>query len=162
MAISEYLRRMRTKVGHDSILMPGVTAVVFNQAGQVLLHQSTDNSHWYVIGGAMDPNEEPAETVIREVLEETGITVTVDQILSVTTQRNICYPNGDVVDYVAINFLCHATDNRAPHPNDDESLAVAYFSVDSLPPLTMSDQERIARALQRDPRAHFLTASAAN
>ncbi len=162
MAISEYLRQMRAKIGHAPILMPGVTAVVLNAAGQVLLHKSVDDGNWYLIGGGMDPNEEPAETVIREVAEETGIAVVVDQIVSVTTDRNIRYPNGDVVDYVAINFLCHAVDERAPHPNDDESLAVAYFDRDALPPLTSSDQERLAGALRRDPRAYFRTGTPSN
>ena len=46
-----------------------------NERGDVLLHQSADDGNWYLIGGGMDPGEQPADAVVREVLEETGLEV---------------------------------------------------------------------------------------
>jgi hypothetical protein len=37
MPISPYIRTLRKDVGHGLLLLPGVTAVVFDDAGRVLL-----------------------------------------------------------------------------------------------------------------------------
>jgi 8-oxo-dGTP diphosphatase len=73
--ISEYLRKLRAKVGHDLLMMPGVTAVIRNEAGEVLLHRGSDNGKGSIIGGALEPGEHPAEAIVREVAEETGLKV---------------------------------------------------------------------------------------
>ena len=57
------------------VMMPGVTAIVINDRDEILLHRSTDTGEWALIGGAMDPGEEPANAVVREVQEETGLLV---------------------------------------------------------------------------------------
>ncbi|WP_421083151.1 NUDIX hydrolase [Rothia nasimurium] len=40
---------------------------------------------WTLPGGGMDPGEQPAETAVREVLEETGYTIELDGLLGVHT-----------------------------------------------------------------------------
>lgn len=49
------------------------SAIVFNQAGQVLLVHHNKIGLWLYPGGHVDPNEDPAEAALREVAEETGI-----------------------------------------------------------------------------------------
>ncbi|KAL1131954.1 hypothetical protein AAG570_011565 [Ranatra chinensis] len=53
-----------------------VMAVVFNEAGEVLLMQEAKRScagQWYLPAGRMEPGENITEAVKREVLEETGL-----------------------------------------------------------------------------------------
>lgn len=51
------------------------SAVVFNQPGQVLLIYHNKLGMWLYPGGHVDPDEDPAQTAVREVQEETGVAV---------------------------------------------------------------------------------------
>jgi 8-oxo-dGTP pyrophosphatase MutT (NUDIX family) len=154
MPISDYLRRIRRLVGHDLLLLPSVTAVVFNEQNQVLLQHNADAHRWCLIGGAMDPGEQPAECAIREVKEEAGIDVTVRRLIGVHTRPLVSYPNGDKVLYVSTSFLCAAAAGE-PRICDDESLDMRYFAVSEMPRLIDIDQQLIAIAISNDPAAHF-------
>ncbi|MEO9945120.1 dihydroneopterin triphosphate diphosphatase [Paraglaciecola sp.] len=50
--------------------------VVYNQAGQVLVMQRNDDpAFWQSVTGTLELGEEPFDTSMREVLEETGIDI---------------------------------------------------------------------------------------
>jgi 8-oxo-dGTP diphosphatase len=53
------------------------SAVVLDDAGQVLLVHHNKIGQWLYPGGHVDPDEDPAEAALREVREETGIEATV-------------------------------------------------------------------------------------
>jgi 8-oxo-dGTP pyrophosphatase MutT (NUDIX family) len=145
MPISPYVLDLRERVGHGLLLLPGVTAVVFDDAGRVLLNERSDNGQWALIAGVMDPGEQPAETIVREVYEETAVRVVPERITSVLTQP-VTYPNGDRCEYVDITFRCRAVGGEA-RVNDDESLAVGWFALDDLPPIGDLVRHRIECAL---------------
>ena len=147
MPISPYLKGLRDEVGTRLLFLPGVTAVVFDDAGRVLLAERSDNGHWALIAGVMDPGEQPAETAVRECLEETGVHVVAERVISVLTQPPSTYPNGDECEYVDIAFRCRAVGGEA-RVNDDESLAVGWFALDDLPPLSDLARRRIEWARQ--------------
>ncbi|MEV8509364.1 NUDIX domain-containing protein [Actinoplanes sp. NPDC051475] len=67
MPISPYLKSLRDVVGPRLLLLPGVTAVVFDDDGRILLGQRSDDGSWSLIAGVMDPGEQPAETVVRHL-----------------------------------------------------------------------------------------------
>ncbi len=54
-------------------LVPAVTVVVTDDAGDVLLIRRSDNGNWAVPGGAIDLGESMTQAADRETLEETGI-----------------------------------------------------------------------------------------
>jgi hypothetical protein len=57
------------------------------------------------------------------------------------------YPNGDRVHFVSTTFECRAV-GGALRPDGEESLEVAYFAPDALPPGLVCDHaQRIADAL---------------
>ncbi len=155
MPISDYLRNLRTRIGHDLVLMPGVVAVVVNPAGEILVERTKDSGAWWLPGGAVDPGEAPADAVVREVWEETGVRVIPERVVATYREPLSRYPNGDQVLYVSVAFLCHPVGGEA-HVHDEESLEVGYFAPGALPPLTPHDCLRIERAQQNDPWAHFL------
>lgn len=142
MPMSPYFRALRESVGHGLLLLPGVTAVVFDDAGRILLGKCADNGQWALIAGMMDPGEQPAETIVREVYEETAVHVIPERITSVLTQPITTYPNGDQCEYVDITFRCRAIGGEA-RVNDDESLAVGWFALDDLPPIADLIRHRI-------------------
>jgi 8-oxo-dGTP pyrophosphatase MutT (NUDIX family) len=142
MPISPYIKDLRDVVGPRLLLLPGVTAVVFDDAGRILMGERADDGRWALIAGVMDPGEQPADTVIREVYEETAVRVIPERVTSILTQPPVTYPNGDVCEYVDITFRCRAVGGEA-RVNDDESVAVGWFAPDELPPVDMLTQHRI-------------------
>ncbi|MBO9308684.1 MAG: NUDIX domain-containing protein [Chloroflexi bacterium] len=156
MPISGYIRQLREKVGQAPILMLGVTGVVIDGAGEILLQLRSDNRQWALPGGALDPSEEPAEAVVREVWEETGVLVQPERVVAVHGGEDFFtrYPNGDQVYIVSITFACRPLRGE-PRVNDDESLEVRYFPPDQLPPISERTRLRIQLTLQNDLRCQF-------
>jgi 8-oxo-dGTP pyrophosphatase MutT (NUDIX family) len=154
MPISPYIKSLRDDLGPRLLFLPGVSAVVLDDAGRVLLGQRSDNGHWELIAGSMDPGEQPAETVVREVYEETAVHVVAERITSVFTQPPCTYPNGDRCEYVDITFRCRPVGGEA-RVNDDESLQVGWYPLDALPPVTELSRRRIETALTPGEAAWF-------
>jgi 8-oxo-dGTP pyrophosphatase MutT (NUDIX family) len=154
MPIPQYIRDLRTKIGHDLILMPGVCGLVFNDAGEILLNRRSDSGRWAVLGGIPEPGEEPAEAVVREVFEETGVRAQPLRITEVGTSPIVNYPNGDRAQYLVVTFYCRAIGGE-PRVNDDESLEVKYFPLDRLPEISPQHRLRIEHAAAHAPAAFF-------
>jgi 8-oxo-dGTP pyrophosphatase MutT (NUDIX family) len=51
------------------------SAIILDDADQVVLVEHSKMNLWLYPGGHLDPNEDPAQTVLREVREEVGIEV---------------------------------------------------------------------------------------
>lgn len=72
--------RLYAELGH---VTPSVSAgaAVFDDAGRVLLTKRADDGTWCLPGGYVDPGEDPAETAVREVREETGLEITTTELV---------------------------------------------------------------------------------
>lgn len=130
------------------MLLPGVIGVVFDGAGRILLNRRTDNGQWSLISGICEFDEQPAETLRREVCEETGVEVEVGLLLDAWMSPRINYPNGDRAQYLTVAYVCRAVGGEA-RVCDDESHEVRFFAPDALPPLHEEMSACIARALER-------------
>lgn len=62
-------------------------AVITNPQGQILLiERHNAGKHYFVLpGGHIDQNETPEQAVVREVREETGLSVTIQKLLRTET-----------------------------------------------------------------------------
>ncbi|MEV0187211.1 NUDIX domain-containing protein [Kitasatospora purpeofusca] len=87
-------------------VVPSVTAVVTDGAGRLLLIHKTDNNLWALPGGGHDIGESIADTVVREVREETGIDVEVDSVVGLYTDPGhvMEYDDGEVRQQFSICF----------------------------------------------------------
>src|SRR5258707_3154394 len=154
MPISEYLKEVRRMVGTHRLLMPGLSAIIVNDRGHVVLHRSADDGKWYVIGGAPDPGEPPALAAVREAYEETGLIVRPERLVGVYADPVVKYSNGDEVLYYAATFLCRPVGGELKIA-DDESLEVRYFRPDALPDLLPTHRQRLQHARSDHARAYF-------
>jgi 8-oxo-dGTP diphosphatase len=153
MGMSSYLRNLRQHVGHDLVLLPGVSAVVLNDAGELLLGRRSDTGTWSLLAGMVDPGEQPADAIVREVREEAGVEIAVERIAGVA-MHPVTYPNGDRCDYLNVWFRCRYVSGEA-RVNDDESLDMRWFAPGALPPLEAFARLRIEQALRDEPAAWF-------
>lgn len=108
MPISPYMRDLRQKVGNDLLVLPSVTAVIFDAARRVLLVRERGSAEWHLPGGTIDPGERPADAVVREAWEETGLRVRPARLIGVFGGADylVVYPNGDRSLYTTAAFEC--------------------------------------------------------
>ncbi|MGW6456203.1 NUDIX hydrolase [Streptomyces sp. NPDC055078] len=151
MATPDFIREIRATAGHQLLLLPGVSAVVFDDEGRVLLVRRADNGAWSIIGGIPEPGEEPATTAVREVYEETAVHCAAERVAVVQAMAQpVVYPNGDSCQYLDVTFRCRATGGVA-RVNDEESVEVGWFAMDAMPELGEFARFRIAQSLAEGP-----------
>jgi 8-oxo-dGTP pyrophosphatase MutT (NUDIX family) len=122
------------------VLLPSVTVLPWDAQGRLLLVREAETLLWQTVGGAVEPDESPAEAAIRETAEETGVVVELDGIRGVTggPQFRMTYPNGDRVGYVPTIFDARIIDGE-PRPGGDETIDVAWFTLDQLADVALSE-----------------------
>ncbi|WP_336852735.1 NUDIX domain-containing protein [Sinomonas albida] len=155
MPIPDFIVTLRDMIGVHPLWLPGVKAVVTDDGGRLLLVRRADNGRWTVPAGIVEPGEEPAETAVREVLEETGVHVTPTHVAGIGTTAPVVYPNGDHAQYLDVVMACTYVSGDA-RVNDDENLEVAWFDADSLPDLPPLHRRAIEWAGDPERRAHFV------
>ena len=114
-----------------------MSAVVRGSPGgrEILLMQRSDNAHWGLPGGYLEPGESVVQAVAREVREETGWSVDLGRLVGVYSD-----PARQVVEYPdqrrvqAVNLCFEAT---ALGPGElgtpGEVLGIGFYAWDALP-----------------------------
>lgn len=141
MPVPDFVLRMREKIGHDPLWLPGVTAVVL-RGTDVLLVRRSDNGAWAPVTGIVDPGEHPAIAATREVYEETGVRCAVETLAWVNVTDPVVHVNGDQAQYLDHTFRCRYLKGE-PYPADDESLEARWFPIAELPEMRGSLLDRI-------------------
>ena len=156
MPTPDFVLALRERLGHDLLWMAGATAVVRDDRGRVLLGRRADNGRWSLVSGILEPGEQPAAGLLREVEEETGVVARIEALTGVWTQPEVTYANGDRAQYLDLCFLARHVSGQA-RVNDDESTEVGWFAVDDLPEgLAENSRRKLATALAFDGRTRFL------
>ncbi len=118
----------------------GATGIVLDPDRQkILLIKRRDVPIWVPPGGGVERDEEPHQTVVREVFEESGYQVEVLRLVGKYT------PSGGTKSNFV--FECRIVGGESTLSN--ESQAVDFFSIDSLPTSMMPIHHRFIKdALQ--------------
>lgn len=151
-----YMRWLRSYVGHQRLLQLTASAFITDDDGRVLLGRRADVMLWAPPSGIVQLGETPTETIIREVLEETGLQVSVERLIGLYTGLEFewTYPNGDQAQIISAFFECHVTGGVLT-PDNNEFISLGYFAPESLPPL-MPRYVRVLRdALKGQESAFF-------
>ena len=137
--IAPHIRRLREKVGHDLLVLPSVAVIPRDDEGRVLLVRVSDTGQWAVIGGAIEPDESPEASALREAEEEAGVQLRLGALLAVLggPEYRITYPNGDDTSYVSTVFDARVI-GGSPTPDGDETLDVEWWAPSELPYAEMS------------------------
>ena len=127
---------LREKVGKELLLIPAAAAVVHDAGGHVLIQERPDGGY-SLPAGAIEPGEAPEQALVREVYEETGLTVRPVRLLGVFGGRDgyrVRYANGDMVEYTVCLFACEIISGQL-QCRDGESAALRFYAPESVPPL---------------------------
>ena len=147
MPTPDFILELRKKIGHDLLWLPGTTAVVLDADDRVLLGRRADNGVWTLITGILEPGEQPAVGMVREIFEETSVVAEVEHLAEVYAGAPMEFVNGDRAQFLTLNFRCRYVSGEAK-VNDDESSEVGWFPLDDLPPLPPYHQDRLQSALR--------------
>lgn len=92
------------------LLLPSVSAHVFDATGRLLLVRQREGGVWSTPGGLIEPDERPADAAVREAWEETGLVIRPERLLGAYggPECVVRYQNGDEVQYVIIAVGCTA------------------------------------------------------
>lgn len=131
--LSDYVRKLRQHVGHDLIWLPAVTAIITRDDGKFLAMRHVNLGRWVFPGGAVEFDETLHQALAREVREETGLDVSVGELLDtqVGPEHVIHYPNGDRVAYMTAFYHCRDTGAKEP-ARTEEAVDIGYFTLDEI------------------------------
>jgi ADP-ribose pyrophosphatase YjhB (NUDIX family) len=120
-------------------LWPVSVKGVVRTEDQVLLAYN-DRDEWELLGGRLEPGEDPEATVVREVVEESGLVVTAGSLLSVWVQP----VNPDATKSVLIvAFDCPVVTADEPVASDEHQ-QVRWWPLTDLPLASLPDGYRRA------------------
>ncbi|MFC4591161.1 NUDIX domain-containing protein [Sphaerisporangium corydalis] len=107
--MSDFLARLRKQIGNELLILPTVTASVFDDQGRMLMALHRDfGDLWAVPGGTVEPDESPAAAVVREAEEEMGVLIGVRGLIGAYGGPlfRTTYPNGDQICFVTTIYGC--------------------------------------------------------
>ncbi|MBD8501154.1 NUDIX domain-containing protein [Paenibacillus arenosi] len=138
MSMSPYYQNLRDKVGAGLLFMPSVAAVVRNEEGHILFIRKGNEQTWGLPAGAIEIGETPALAIVREVYEETGLTIVPNQIIGVFggEKYQYQYSNGHQVEYLVIVFGCSIIGGKL-EAKDGEAEELCFFSEDEIPDIVI-------------------------
>ncbi len=104
---------------------------VLSEDGQILLVRGIIGTEWSLPGGGIEKGESPAEAAVRELYEETGMRVGVDQAHALAVLKGKKSPVG----YTAHLFSVSVQRRMLPAKqfNTHEIIELGWFPLDELP-----------------------------
>lgn len=153
---AEYYVQLRPHLGHAPILLPGAAACIFDGQKRILLQERIDFRIWGLPGGTQALGESATQAMIRKVHEETGLHVEPVRVTGVYSDPAFGkkLPNGDQVQPVVACFEARIVGGEL-HTHSSETLDLAYFTADDLPPMLECCQAKARDALVGQQAAFF-------
>ncbi|WP_049617731.1 NUDIX hydrolase N-terminal domain-containing protein [Streptococcus sp. X13SY08] len=129
-------------------------AAIF-QENQILLVQENDGL-WALPGGWCDVDQSIMDNTIKEVEEEAGLTVTAERLIAVLDKHK-SQPSRSVHHVTKCFVLCQRVSGE--FVVNSETIASAYFTLDSLPELSLgkTTPEQIALCFEANQAEHWET-----
>ncbi len=140
--------------------LAGVGAVLHKGHKVLLIKRKypPNEGHWALPGGLVELGESVQDAVVREVKEETGISVRLEGLLDISTDIHLDATSKLRYHYVLIDYVARPVGSRVRL--NDESSAYGWFSSDEVKKLDMSRGTREALALYFARRPTYAKGSA--
>jgi len=138
--MSNYISRIRSKVGHEPIFFNVACALIIKD-GKVLLQKRSDAlDEWAIPGGGLEIGEDAETCLRREIFEEMGLEINIEKFQGVYISNNMhTFPNGDICHIISYIFICTVNSEKII-PDKKEILGAKYFNLSNLPLLFRPQQ----------------------
>lgn len=135
-------------------MVVATSAVVADDGGRILVQRRADSGNWALPGGGMEIDESLADSVIREVKEETGFDVVVTGLVGTYTDPRhiIAYSDGEVRRQFNICYTARIIGGELSI--SDESTEIQFVEPDKLDKLPIHPTQRLRLSHYLENRAH--------
>lgn len=137
-------------------ILPAVSAIIFNDQGDVLLQRRKDTGKWCIVSGHVEFGESIEQAMVREIEEELGVDSLVKRLIGVYSSpayTTYYYPER-TVQYVVTYFEVELLDKIKTGLANTETVAIDFFHPDDLPhDLDLVNPNWLTDALHARPEA---------
>ena len=153
--MQDYIHYIRSMVGHKKIILNFAGGVIIKD-GKILLQKRTDSLKWGLPGGAVELGESYQDAARREILEETGLNVSITDLQGIYSDPSYVaeYPNGDQAQTIVASFYCEVLSETELF-DKNETVECRYFPFSDLPPLHNQQHIDIVADVMTNKRYHF-------
>lgn len=149
--MSDYIQKMRTRLGQDKFIHPAARIIVENKNKEVLVVKRADNGQIGLPAGAFEENETIKECIVREVREETGIEIIDLDVIGISSNpdlESVEYPNGDKMQYFTIEFYSNHWKGELKDTSDEEVRVAQFMVVEMLEEVLPANEWSAFKSLQ--------------
>lgn len=146
--LDEKMKTVRTDYYYDldapqaNAIKPAAAVAILNDKKEILMLHRKDNKKWTMPGGTLELGESMAECALREVREESGLDVKIEDIIGTYTDPNIrvAYSDGEVRQEFTIVYYGIAEEYDVKL--DEESSNYVWVSLEEVLNLPLADSQR--------------------
>lgn len=123
-------------------IKPAAAVAILNNKNELLMLHRKDNKKWTMPGGTLELGESMTECALREVKEESGLSVVIKDIIGTYTDPNIrvAYSDGEVRQEFTIVYYGEVTGYEVEL--DEESTDFTWVSLEKVLGLPLADSQR--------------------
>ncbi|QAA22668.1 NUDIX hydrolase [Sporolactobacillus terrae] len=140
-----YIQKLREMIGHQPLILVGSVVLIADHQNRLLLQKRNyPKESWGLPGGLMELGESAEETAVREVKEETGLTVSGLKLFNIYSgvRTPAVAENGDQYYPVTIAYKAQSFEGKwLIDPNESETFE--FRSKDELPSTLLKNQLKI-------------------
>lgn len=116
------------------LVLPHSVVILFNEKGQILLEERSDDGYFDFPGGGIDLKESAEEAASRELLEETGLVAKRLELFKVYSGEitHYVYFNGDEIYGVDLVYICKEYEGELK-PQKEEVNRLFFMDLDNMP-----------------------------
>ena len=129
-----YIEELRKRTNHMPLVLPPSVVVLFNEQGEILLEERSDDGYYDFPGGSIDLKESAEEAASRELLEETGLVAKRLELFKVYSGEitHYVYFNGDEIYGVDLVYICKEYEGELK-PQKEEVNRLFFMDLDNMP-----------------------------
>jgi 8-oxo-dGTP diphosphatase len=111
-----------------------VAAIIFDEQGRILLFKHTYRKfEWGLPAGGLEHREQPRDAIRREFLEETGMELEVERLLTAVSARED--------HHISMIYLCRITGGEFKESHEISEMK--YFAVHELPAMMLTAEKEL-------------------
>lgn len=132
--MEDYLKELRKRTNHMPLLLPHSVVVLFNDKGEVLLEERSDDGYFDFPGGGIDLKEKAEDAAKRELFEETGLIADELELFKVYSGEitHYVYFNGDEIYGIDLVYICRNYHGELK-PQLEEVKSLKFYNLKDMP-----------------------------